>query len=218
MISAIFSTLDDEVGLALALAALVPAATEGVVRDVVVIDEGSRDGTLKVADAAGCTIVGEPGEAGRRQAIQSARADWLLFLSPQTVLPPVWQDEAIAFVDRAIMAGSGRESAAAFRLRHAMPDFATRLAARAAVLRTRLLGRPLPEQGLLISRSLYRALGGPALTYGEVARHVGRRNLTLLETAATVRSSHILPDTVPVPITPSQSAVSSVSNARRGAA
>lgn len=218
MISAIFSTLDDEVGLALALAALVPAATEGVVRDVVVIDEGSRDGTLKVADAAGCTIVRETGEAGRRNAIQSARADWLLFLSPQTILSPAWQGEALAFIDRAIMAGKGRESAAVFRLRHAMPGFATRLADRVALIRTRLLGTPSPAQGLLISKSLHRSLGGPALTYGEVARRVGRRNLALLETAATVRSSHNSPATAPLPVTPPQSAVSSVSNARRGAA
>jgi hypothetical protein len=218
MISVIFSTLDNEVGLALALAALVPAATEGVVRDAVVIDEGSRDGTLKVAGAAGCTIVRAPGETGRREAIQSARADWLLFLSPETILSPDWQGEALAFIDRAIMAGKGREWAAVFRLRHAMPGFATRFADRVALLRTRLLGAPPPEQGLLISKSLYRSLGGPALSYGEVARHVGRRNLTLLEAAATVRTPRTLPDTIPLPITPSQSAVSSVSNARRGAA
>lgn len=218
MITAIFSTLDDEVGLALALAALVPAATEGVVRDVIVIDEGSRDGTLKVADAAGCTIVREPGEAGRREAIQSARGDWLLFLSPRAALPPDWQDEALAFTDRAIMAGKGLEWAAVFRRRHAAPGFATRFADRFTLLRTRLLGTSSPEQGLLISKSLYRALGGPALTYGEVARHVGRHNLTLLETVATVRDSRTPRDTFPRPITPSQSAVSSVSNARPGAA
>jgi glycosyltransferase involved in cell wall biosynthesis len=218
MITAIFSTLDDEVGLALALAALVPAATEGVVRDVIVIDDGSRDGTLKVADTAGCTIVREPGEAGRREALQSARGDWLLFFSPQAMLPPDWQDEVLAFTDRAIMAGKGREWAAVFRLRHTAAGFATRFADRLAVLRTRLVGKPLPEQGLLISKSLYRAAGGPRLTYGEVARHVGRRNLTLLATVAMVRDSRTPRDPFSLPLTSSQGAVSSVSNARPGAA
>ena len=39
------------------LAALAPFAAEGLIADVVVADLGSRDATLAVADAAGCTIV-----------------------------------------------------------------------------------------------------------------------------------------------------------------
>ncbi len=69
MITAIIETRDDEVPLAHALAALVPAATEGVLREVIVIDHGSRDGTLTVADIAGCTVI----EAARRAAIRTAR-------------------------------------------------------------------------------------------------------------------------------------------------
>jgi hypothetical protein len=107
MITAIIETRNDEVPLAHALAALVPAATEGVLRQVIVIDHGSRDGTLRVADVAGCTVIeasmgeGDP----RRQAAEMARGDWLLLLSPTEPLPLDWQSGALAFIDRALVAG-----------------------------------------------------------------------------------------------------------------
>jgi glycosyltransferase involved in cell wall biosynthesis len=117
MITAIIETRDDEVSLAHALAALVPAATEGVVREVVVVDHGSSDGTLTVADTAGCTIV----EAGKivgdpvRSAAEAARGDWLLFLSPMASLPSGWHGGAVAFIDRALITGKARSRVAHLR-------------------------------------------------------------------------------------------------------
>ena len=115
MITAIIETRNDEVGLAHALAALVPAATEGVIRDVIVIDHGSEDGTLTVADAAGCTIVdaGRVDDA-RRAAVEQARGDWLFFTSSQT-LPPEWQADALAFIDRTMVGGRAQRQSAMFR-------------------------------------------------------------------------------------------------------
>ena len=43
MISVIIPTLNSEIVLAHTLAALVPAAAEGVVREVIVVDGGSSD-------------------------------------------------------------------------------------------------------------------------------------------------------------------------------
>lgn len=117
MITAIIETRDDEVGLAHLLAALVPAATEGVIREVVVIDHGSSDGTLTVADVAGCTII-EAGKVSgdtRRRAAEGARGDWLLFLSPRATLAAGWQRSAVAFIDNALMTGSARSRIATFR-------------------------------------------------------------------------------------------------------
>jgi glycosyltransferase involved in cell wall biosynthesis len=101
MLTAIIETRDDEMRLARALAALVPAATDGFVRDVVVIDRGSTDGTLAVADAAGCLILrAEAGEDVRRLAAEAARGDWLLLLDVGVTLPATWQAEAAGFIDR----------------------------------------------------------------------------------------------------------------------
>ena len=116
MITAIIETLNDEVGLARTLAALVPAATEGVIRDVIVIDGGSSDGTLVVADAAGCTIIeGEAMDDPRRAAVEQARGDWLLFASPAVALRPEWQADALAFIDRALIGGQAQKRSATFR-------------------------------------------------------------------------------------------------------
>ena len=64
MISVVIPTLNAEAGLAAALTALVPAVVDGLVRDVVVVDGGSRDRTLAIAEKAGCDIV-RLGQSGR---------------------------------------------------------------------------------------------------------------------------------------------------------
>jgi hypothetical protein len=115
MITAIIEARQDEVGLAHALAALVPAATEGVVRDVIVIDRASDVSTALVADAAGCTLIDATRhDDAERAAVDEARGDWLLFL-PQQTLPPEWQEDALAFIDRAMVAGRAQRQVAVFR-------------------------------------------------------------------------------------------------------
>jgi glycosyltransferase involved in cell wall biosynthesis len=148
MITAIIETRNDEVGLAHTLAALVPAATEGVVRQVVVIDHGSSDGTLVVADAAGCTIIesgkvsGEP----RQHAAEAARGDWLLFLSPSARLAPGWQGEAMAFIDRALVTGKAQSRVAHIRRGGVAKGW-----------RGRILALVAKDDGRLIAKTAYLA-------------------------------------------------------------
>jgi glycosyltransferase involved in cell wall biosynthesis len=191
MISVIIATHDDEEDLAHALAALAPAAMDGIVRDVIVVDAGSRDGTLDVADEAGCAVVRGSGAAALMQAAEAARGDWLLFLSPSSVLEAGWQGEALGFMDRAAMAGAAQASAAAFRLRRPDAGLGARFTEAAAHFRTGFLSAPHSEQGLLLSRGFYRALGGhrdiAAMADVDIARRIGRRRLRLLRAHAMVR-------------------------------
>lgn len=116
MITAIIETRNEEVSLARALAALVPAATEGVIRDVIVIDRGSQDATRKVADAAGCTVIDASAETdATRAAVEQARGDWLLFSRASHIFAPEWQAEAMAFIDRALTGGQAQTASATFR-------------------------------------------------------------------------------------------------------
>jgi len=117
MITAIIETRDNEVQLAHALAALVPAATEGVVRQVIVIDHGSADGTRVVADAAGCIVIDAAGTEADpvRRAVELARTDWLLLMPPSLRLLPAWQGDALAFIDTALVGGRARGRSAAIR-------------------------------------------------------------------------------------------------------
>ena len=116
MITAIIETGNEELSLARALAALVPAATEGVIRDVIVIDRGSQDATRKVADAAGCTVIDASVESdATRAAVERARGDWLLFSRASHIFAPEWQAEAMAFIDRALTGGRAQKVSATFR-------------------------------------------------------------------------------------------------------
>ncbi|MCO6392061.1 glycosyl transferase family 2 [Aliihoeflea aestuarii] len=87
MISVLIETKDHEAELARTLASLVQGAVEGVVREVVVCDRGSTDGTALVAEHAGCVFVA--GTSAQDQA-ETARGDWLLFLQPGARLASGW--------------------------------------------------------------------------------------------------------------------------------
>lgn len=157
MITAIIETRDDEVALAHALAALVPAATEGILSDVVVIDHDSGDGTLVVAEAAGCTIVRARAVSGdpRRLAAERARGNWLLFVAPTTILRPGWQAETAAVM--AVAAASGRE-------RTTIAALGTNGAPAGWLSRFRIWKRgPNANRAILVSRQLFLERAGEKL-------------------------------------------------------
>src|SRR5689334_15639172 len=170
MLSLIIPTRDSERPLVHTLAALVPGATAGLVREVIVADGGSRDETEQVADIAGCVFFssGELLAARLNRAAERARGQWLMFLHPGVVLGPTWVDETLAFVQRN---GGG---AAAFK-------------AEAAGVLGRLMALRLnPDQGLILPKSFYRELGGhradAADPEQDLLRRIGRSRLTMLRT------------------------------------
>ena len=170
MLSLIIPTRDSERPLVHTLAALVPGATAGVVREVIVADGGSRDETELVADIAGCVFFssGERLAARLNRAAERARGQWLMFLRPGVVLGPTWVDETLAFVQRN---GGG---AAAFK--RESPGIFGRL----------FTLQPNPDQGLILPKSLYRELGGhragAADPEQDLLRRIGRSRLTTLRT------------------------------------
>ena len=87
MLSVIIETKNNAEDLARTLASLVPAAVEGVVRDVTVRDYGSSDQTRRVCDDAGVHWL-EIGDIGH--AIHKARCDWILLLAPGARLLDGW--------------------------------------------------------------------------------------------------------------------------------
>src|ERR1700692_1911590 len=100
MLSVVIATENAERVLVPTLAALVPGATAGIVSEVILADAGSRDGTAKVADVAGCRYIASNAPVGARlrAAAADARAPWLLFLRPGVVPDATWIDEVRRFV------------------------------------------------------------------------------------------------------------------------
>src|ERR1700744_4588976 len=109
MISVVIAAKDQEYALAETLGALVPAAAEGFVREVVVADGGSTDGTRIVADAVGCIIVSGDAAAGLR----AARSDWVLLIAPGVRLEADWFREAGVTLHR--LQRGGKRVSALFR-------------------------------------------------------------------------------------------------------
>ena len=189
MISVVIPTLNAERKLTSTLAALVPAVVEGIVREAIVVDGGSTDETRAIAEAAGTHVIEAPRGRGSQldAGARAARGDWLLFLHADTVLDPGWAEEAQGFIKR-VQTGRRDEAAAAFRFAldddGAMPRFIERLVA----WRCRLFGLPYGDQGLLISRRLYRRLGGfrplPLMEDVDLVRRLKRRELVMLQSRA----------------------------------
>jgi hypothetical protein len=116
MITAVLEAGSDAVRLARVLSSLVPAATEGVVRDVVVLDRAGDATALAVADAACCLIIDAgPEDDPLATAIAQARGDWLLLMGAADALPPEWQVDALAFIDRALVSGTALRRGATLR-------------------------------------------------------------------------------------------------------
>jgi hypothetical protein len=188
MLSVVIPTQNSERALLPTLAALIPGAAAGLVREVIIADAGSSDATCAVADAAGCEILVSAAPLGGRlrSAAASARSSWLMFLRPGTVPDTNWFAETARFLETAELRGR-LDRAATFR--PASAD-TTRPVLMEALLLMRLAlgGRLRPEQGLVIGKGFYDRLGGHradvADAEAEFFVRLGRRRVALLRSGA----------------------------------
>lgn len=189
MISVVIPTHESERPLAHTLAALVPGALDGVLREVIVADAGSKDGTAKVADVAGCRFLALPGGRGERlaAAAAAARSDWLWFVLPGSIPGSTWIEEIGRFIRESELTGDSNGQAAVFRARPGRG--ASAMSEVLALLRAAMGARPQPSQGLLIAKSLYQSMGRHRATASDpeadLIRRLGRRRITILDAAMT---------------------------------
>src|SRR5258707_7735533 len=117
MLSVIIPTFNSERMLVPTLAMLISGAMSGLVREVTIVDGGSTDATLQVADAAGCEVAVSSPPLGTRlnAAAAAARSPWVMFLRAGTVLDATWLQEAARFIDEAQLGGARRSAAGFFQ-------------------------------------------------------------------------------------------------------
>lgn len=174
-LSVVIPTLNAGAGLPACLTALMEGLEAGLIRELVISDGGSTDGTLALADEAGAHIVtGLPSRGGQlRRGVAAATGAWLLVLHADSVLPPGWP--------ALVRAQMGTPRPACFRLRFDAGGCAPRIVEVWANLRTRVFGLPYGDQGLLVPRRAYDAAGGypdiPLMEDVALVRALGRIDL-----------------------------------------
>jgi hypothetical protein len=182
MLSVIIPTEGVEQTAVATLAALVPGAAAGIVREVLLVD-GTRNGVIeRVADVAGCRFIGFDGPsrgAALAAGALEARSPWLMFLPAGAVLETGWIEETTQFIQA--VSASGRERAATFR--YARSPYADRGIGDMLRAVVRWFVGPGRGQGLLIARDHYDRLGG----YPPHARHSEARLLRRLGRSSRIR-------------------------------
>ncbi len=188
MISVVIPTFNEANHLSLTLAALVPAAVDGLVREVVISDGGSTDATLKAADEAGAKIVTSAKGRGQQLAAACALAKgpWLLILHADSRLAVGWEMIALSHIRQQ------PDRAGYFKFQLDDPSLIARVWELGVALRCLLFALPYGDQGLLISKALYEAAGGfeavPLMEDVALVRRLGRKGLRALDGKILTRS------------------------------
>ncbi len=190
MLSIIIPTLNAAAQLPETIARL-SSPVPGLTIEVAVSDGGSNDQTVKVAEAAGAkTIIARRGRGVQLIAgACAATGDWFLFLHADTRLGEGWALAAANFMTEQ----GNRDRAGYFVFALDDPGRAARRLERIVAWRSDLFGLPYGDQGLLISRNLYRRIGGyrdwPLFEDVDLARRIGRSRLTGLAIPAVTSAA-----------------------------
>ena len=188
MLSVIIPTEGAEQPAVATLAALVPGAAAGVIREVLLVDRAGSGVIERVADVAGCRFLAFEGSraaalaAGARQA----RSPWLMFLHAGAVLDSGWIEETMQFMQR--VSDSGRPRAGIFR--YARSPYADARLGDGLKFLARMIAGPWADQGLLIARDHYERLGGHApdarRAEARLLRQLGRSSRMMLRSRIIV--------------------------------
>ena len=156
--------------------------------EIIVVDGGSTDATRAIAERSGARLLVAPKGRGEqlRAGAEAAQGDWLLFLHADTLPGRDWQASVAAHM------AANADKAACFRFRLADRTRQARAIERAVAARVAMFALPYGDQGLLISRRLYDAVGGyralPLMEDVDLVRRIGRRRLAVLAAEAFTSS------------------------------
>lgn len=190
-LSIIIPALDAAETLPAVLASLAEGRRTGLLREVVVVDGGSRDATAALAAKDGARVVASPRGRGMQLATGGTvvEGEWLLFLHADTRLGGGWAAAVAAFIADA----ANRRRAGYFRFRLDDRRRAAQMIEAGVGWRCRHWALPYGDQGLLLSAGLYREIGGfrplPLMEDVELARRLGRDRLVPLAAEAVTSAS-----------------------------
>jgi rSAM/selenodomain-associated transferase 2 len=182
-LSVVLPTLNAAARLETCLSAL--RAWPGTLQ-LIVVDGGSDDDTVKLAHAAEATVL--PTDKGRGQQLARGGAagtgPWVLFLHADTILSDTWVED----VQQYMAEPDQNSKAAAFRFALDDGSVSARRIERLVAWRCRALGLPYGDQGLLIRKETYDEVGGyralPLMEDVDLVRRIGRKQIHMFEARA----------------------------------
>ncbi len=210
MLSIIIPTLNAAKELPETFNSLMPALIDGMISEVIIVDGGSTDETLKIAEISGATIIKSENSStepdantaikGRgpqlRAGGDAAKKDWLLFLHADTLLEEGWHEEVRDFITNAEENTSDQNTAAVFTFALKDKSLAQFTVEKMVSLRCRILSLPYGDQGLLISKQTYQAIGGfaplPIMEDVDIVRRIP--SLKILKSRAITSASRYKKD------------------------
>ncbi len=184
----VIPTLNEECALPLLLRDVSPLA-QAISLDILVSDGGSTDGTVEHALTGGARVVHAAAGRGRQlnRGARAARGAWLLFLHADSRLSDAARDAL-----RDAVTGPPRFEAAIFRFAIDLPPVWKRFIETGQGLREALSGLAYGDQGLLVRRGLFEAVGGypelPLMEDVALLRTLRRRTRVARLPAALVTS------------------------------
>ena len=193
-LSIIIPTLNAADRIGPCLGALGEGLMSGLIHELIIADGGSDDTVADLANALGARLVTAPRGRGQQldAGARAAHGDWFLFLHADTVLQPGWVAAVRSHID------SGPQRAGYFSLRFDTTAPMGRLVAAWANLRAALFALPYGDQGLLVSRLLYRQTGGypqiPLMEDVALVRLIRRSRLARLDATAVTSATRYAAD------------------------
>jgi len=127
-------------------------------REVIVVDGGSTDNTLRIADQSGAKVISTQPGRGKQMNVgaQKALGDIFLFLHADTLLPGNFQTEVRQAMSNPKVAGG----AFAWKVSPSTPLL--RVTEKTVNWRTKLFRLPYGDQGIFVRASLFHELRGYA--------------------------------------------------------
>ena len=124
--------------------------------EVIVVDGGSTDATIAMAQAAGTKVISaQPNRGGQQNAgAAAASGDTLLFLHADTILSEDYEAEIASALDKPNV------SAGAFRFELDGRGFGMWLVEKVVAIRCRLCQLPYGDQALFVRRDTFLSIGG----------------------------------------------------------